>query len=51
MERFVCNVSQGLRRMDCQDELDESLARIRLVRLQERLDSGSENVVIDHDEW
>jgi hypothetical protein len=46
MERFVSDLSTGLNRFDCQDELDKSLERVRLVRFQGKLQSNSTNVTV-----
>jgi len=46
MERFVAGLNDGFNRQDCLDELDKSLKRVRLVRLQEKLQSKSKNVIV-----
>ena len=46
MERFVSQMSQGLNRRDCQEELDKSLEKIRLVRLQKPIHSKPKNVLV-----
>lgn len=46
MEKYVASLSEGLNRYNCQDELEQSMEKIRLVRLQRQLQPTSKDVFV-----